>query len=248
MDCVSAETVDLRILFGVETLTQPEREYLQDPRKFIGITVRTDYDEVQLKGRGFMFISSDQGPNPYSNSGDLIEKAWQYPKLLQYALMHEFGHVFGFPHIGGGLMSEVFLEQTLNKKLYENFLKAQVESVLSPESVMEVCQLWDTNVLAWLGAPSNHRCIRFASSPTDPGYEVSSRLDEKAQWGAIGKVRPLRLDMADFRSKPVVVLQLTNKQNVFTPEETAFRSFMNGPEMAACTKQFVLYSDERYRP
>lgn len=38
----------------------------------IGITVRTNYDLENLKGQGFIYISSDQGEKAYDNPGHSI--------------------------------------------------------------------------------------------------------------------------------------------------------------------------------
>ncbi|MEM7646885.1 MAG: hypothetical protein AAF203_08255, partial [Pseudomonadota bacterium] len=96
--------------FGYGTLSEEQVEHLKDPTRFIGVATRTSYDEKTLTGRGFIYISSDQGPKAFDNPGTLIKQAWSKPNLLRYALLHELGHVFGLPHSGNGLMAEVFLD------------------------------------------------------------------------------------------------------------------------------------------
>ena len=105
--CQEAD-VDLKILVGHGTLDNEQIGWLKKPEKYIGVTVRTDYDPIELRGQGFIYIASDLGPNSYTNTGGLVDKAWESEKLLKYAFLHEFGHVFGIPHRGNGLMSQIF--------------------------------------------------------------------------------------------------------------------------------------------
>jgi hypothetical protein len=101
--------VDIHFQFGV--LTKVQQDYLVNPKKYLGIAVRTNYDEVQLKGNGFIYISPDSGTNAYEGYG-LSEKAWHLEEggLLYRVLIHELGHIFGIPHMSTGIMTENYPE------------------------------------------------------------------------------------------------------------------------------------------
>jgi hypothetical protein len=52
--------VSLRVIFGKSLLNTKEREFLKDPDKYVGVTVRQEYNPVSLFGSGFIFFSADQ--------------------------------------------------------------------------------------------------------------------------------------------------------------------------------------------
>lgn len=232
VDC-SRPNVDIRFLLGYDLLTPEEIAFLKEPRKYIGVTVRTDYDEESLKGKGFVFISSDRGPNAYLNSGSQIERAWQHPKLLTYVLLHEVGHIFGFPHTGSGLMSEVFLEQVINKNLYESFLKWEVESFLSPNLEAEVCAgpMTPLNTEFFTAEPGV-KCLKVR--PSGNQWDIYAEKEPGTEGVLVGTIKNISIEyLRDFAGLPTVLLQLTERQKVFPPKETAFRPFMVGPILAS---------------
>ena len=102
---------DVRFEFG--TLSE------QDPHA-AAITVMTDYNESLQWGRGFIYVSPDQGPKVPVGS-PVIERAWSRldGALLKLTLLHELGHVFGLQHIqeSDGLMGARTIEFMLNPNL-----------------------------------------------------------------------------------------------------------------------------------
>ncbi len=236
VDCASSGSIDIRFQFGFETLSNDQKTFLQDPLKYIGVAVRTDYDTVQMRGKGFVFVASDTGANTYHNAGNLVTNAWQYPHLLQYVLLHEIGHIFGLQHAGGGVMAQTFLEQILNLKLYQVFSKIDVESYMAPAAQITQCMGVDLAARQWFGADSQSQCLVFTQNALG-GYDVFSQTQaptvplKKADPVKLGVLKPIQLNMFDMRSKPVVILNLPEGQKVFTEEQTGFRNFMNGPTM-----------------
>lgn len=108
-----SDNTDLVFQFGV--LDGEQLRYLGDPTKFICVAVRTDYDPINLKGKGFIYISPEEGPLKFNKSG-LMNHPWSYQDgiLLTPALIHELAHVFGIPHQKELAVMEVqFLESTL---------------------------------------------------------------------------------------------------------------------------------------
>ncbi len=219
--------VDLAFKFGYGTLDTDEIRYLKDPAKYIGVAVRTSYDEEQLRGRGFIYISSDLGPHVYANSGPLIDRAWTHPELLYYALLHELGHIFGLPHTGSGLMSEVFLDQILNQAIYEIFVESPVEPFFFPDAQLESCNLEGAD-RDWFGVTQDYECIGLSTSATQTETPVLGRKRGSTSWEPIGKVSGINLDIFDIRNRPAIYLHLNPKQKVFSGQEAVFRSFMIG--------------------
>ncbi len=110
VDC--ADEVDVRFQFGV--LSKQQRKKLGPTNEIVGVAVRTEYDQVNLKGKGFIYISPESGPlklkldNVHQTIWHLAHGAILYPTLL-----HEIGHMFGVRHTSGngsGLMDERYLE------------------------------------------------------------------------------------------------------------------------------------------
>lgn len=117
-DCNGTES--LRFQFGWLDADQERqfREHGQDPRRFVAVAVRTDYDEERLEGKGFIYVSPPRGPLGMTSS-DVIAEPWQAhgQALLGAVLKHELGHVFGLQHNGGinDLMSGGFPELQINR-------------------------------------------------------------------------------------------------------------------------------------
>lgn len=90
------------------------------PQHFVGLSIRTDYDVVNLKAKGFVYISPESGPLRFDRDV-LVHNPWSGDPsgtLLKFVLMHELGHVFGIPHIDFNLawtdlMSPQFPESLL---------------------------------------------------------------------------------------------------------------------------------------
>lgn len=114
-------TADLKILFGSGALSKDERAFLAPGlTRHLAAAVRTSYDEVTLKGKGFVYIASDKGddaPKAFrlENAPTPADAA-----LLLPLLAHELGHVFGIPHVGprSSLMAERFPAALLENLRY----------------------------------------------------------------------------------------------------------------------------------
>lgn len=96
VDCAEG---DIDVAFQLGKLSQNQERMLGKPRRFIASTVQTSYDEENMHGRGFIYIAPESGPlRP--DADDLAADYWRANGnlILDMALLHELGHVFGIPH------------------------------------------------------------------------------------------------------------------------------------------------------
>ncbi len=111
-----SDEVDLRFQFGVLSQQQLKR-HGNDPREFVSYAALTKYDRVNLKGRGYIYVSSDNGDLKFRGD-NYREDIWHLKKggYLFFALAHELGHVFGVKHLEQSLlMSADALEKMITK-------------------------------------------------------------------------------------------------------------------------------------
>lgn len=64
-------------------------------------------DSTGSAAQGYVWITPDRGPRKYQDN-TIGTNFWQQDNALRAVVLHELGHVFGFAHVGTGLMSETF--------------------------------------------------------------------------------------------------------------------------------------------
>ena len=104
-----SDSTPLRFQLG--RLATPQQEQLIGlNHDLIGIAMRTAYDNVNMRGSGFVFITPQTGPLKTRAAG-FSEEAWSTCDgcVLELALRHELGHVFGVEHVGDGDMNWNFM-------------------------------------------------------------------------------------------------------------------------------------------
>jgi hypothetical protein len=103
--CSDAADFDLRFQLG--RLTAEQQANFNNPKEFVGIAVRTDYDIKRLKGRGFIYLSPVSGPLA-PNHQRMHPAAWSQHDFmpLKVVLRHELGHVFGMDHQQDSFMDD----------------------------------------------------------------------------------------------------------------------------------------------
>lgn len=114
-----SENPDLRFLFGAGTLNETEKNFL-GKYDFLGGSVRTDYDDQLLEGKGFIYIPSDVGPLSKIQVNQ-VQRPWKVKGLLYRVLVHEMGHVFGLQHSEKGVMMATYPELILKNEAYMGF-------------------------------------------------------------------------------------------------------------------------------
>ncbi len=223
-------TTDIHFKVGYGALTTDEVKYLHDPTIYVGVSVRTDYDLKKLRGKGFVYISSDKGPNSYRNGGELVVNAWQEPKLLRYALIHEVGHIMGLPHMGTGIMSEVFLNQVLNVRFSQFYLNSPTQSFLLEPRSFEVCDMSGSFNPTFFMVPSSTACLKLeAEDAAAETWKVFSSAKKNGPYSQIGFVRFTGFNFTDLSAKPAMVIQLPPEQTVFSASDRFMNNFILGP-------------------
>ncbi len=125
-DC--EENIDL--IFQLGYLDEAQSKLVDRPRTLVGINVRTAYDKVNLKGKGFIYLAPERGPlRPLSER--LHSHFWSAGNHLplRIVLRHEIGHLFGLKddyYFDSGLMSAIFPESVTSKESVEYLAKQQV--------------------------------------------------------------------------------------------------------------------------
>ena len=193
-------TTPLRFLLGYGTLSKEEVDYLVDPTKYVGISVRTDYDTTQLAGKGFVYISSDFGPHAYDandTQSHHIPRAWEKRQLLLYAVLHELGHVFGIPHMGSGIMSELFLDQLLHQSFFQFYIDHPVQSFLNPPLTFTTCLITGTINTGFFGAPTDTACLSFDG--TETSGTINWKITAKKNVADLGGYQQVRFKPHETR-------------------------------------------------
>jgi hypothetical protein len=228
-------TEDLKLQFGYGTLNNEQKEFLGSLDRLVGVSVRTEYDEINLRARGFIYISSDLGPHKYETSADLVSMPWKSDALLFFAIIHELGHVFGLPHVGPTytLMSEQYMDFILNKDvaaLFEKFdplVTTIPPGFFLPPATLVHCEENGLSqvILNYLHVPAKTKCLYFSTDEDKKlvYLSVAPQYGEPAKF--LGLISELNLNAEQALAVTVVT---TEKQNVFSPSEM-YSSVLAGP-------------------
>jgi hypothetical protein len=91
---------DLTFQFGVMSPEQIQKlGEFGAPQDYVGLAIRTDYDQLQMRGKGFVYIAPEYG-ELMPNLRDLQPRVWSANGEWRFmrVLIHELGHVFGIQH------------------------------------------------------------------------------------------------------------------------------------------------------
>jgi hypothetical protein len=204
-----------------------------------------------MKGRGIIYISSDKGPDAYRNPGNLVTEAWSKPKLLQYAILHEVGHVMGIPHIGIGLMSETFLTNALNVNSWTFFADQPYMSFTQPLGLAQVCQPSENDTFepSFFGLDSTQKCMKLEKRPgQDFEWAVSSSTGAADPFHDVGSLKATSTASTVMSQKPVIFVYLPDTQKVFQKTDLGFADFLIGAVTSAQMYQGIFTTTGSHKP
>lgn len=214
---------------GRKELMKDEVDHLKEPLKFIGVSIQKSYDPVNMRGSGVIYISADKGPDAYENKGQLVDQAWRFPQLLKYTLVHELGHVFGIPHVGSGMMSEVFMNVLLSTSMYKSYAEGPFESFLTPPANFEVCRSDNDFNAAFFLLTNQTQCLFFEKFPTEIGrWKVLKKDQLSDPYTQIGELKGDTVSQSVHNLKPAVIVHLPKEQKIFSHLETILGPFLMG--------------------
>jgi hypothetical protein len=166
------------LVFQMGYLDGKQIKEIGDPTHYISTAIRTSYDSVHLKGRGFVYLAPQTGPLKV-NDDRLVPDPWSRDNngRLLMVLIHELGHVFGIPHLSGSsvgfsgraIMSAGFPEWLVNKKLKVGIDPLRLPSFFQFDENQEVtifdrCYDQDDQIneaaRAFFDIPNNWHCIK----------------------------------------------------------------------------------------
>lgn len=251
-------TTAVRFQFGVLTEEQ-KKEAIHEPTRVVAAAVRTDYDKVNLRGRGFIYVAPDSGTLRPSTP-DMASDVWSFGDgiILKRVLLHELGHVFGLTHsrTAYDLMGAEQPEFIVQKSTLDNLRQSplpNVKTFLSRVGIFgfqfpdekEVCDppgaisLGQSTVDLFFGIPEGTHCRKFKFMQDSIEVYAASRKGD--DYALIGKTRSV---VPGNSSSVLQRIKLTPEQKVFQkiPNRNVIEGYLDGPA-AIRRKVFRTYYD-----
>lgn len=225
---------DLAILLGENSLNSQQKSFIETNHSdSIAAAIRTDYDRVNLRAKGFIYLAGDK------NKASWGESAWSDMSRLSAVVAHELGHVFGVPHMQGdyvsitnnttmplalNLMSENLPQSAVLAATEMGFdMSKGILPILSSMKDFKTCNVsqWAKD---WLKVDGSVQCFKIILSdsqiPSDTFASVYALLEDGrtiliGQFKQGGRLNPLISSKFDI----ITQVFLTSEQNVFRSPE-----------------------------
>ena len=231
---------DINFQFGHLSTSQLDemKKMALDPRGFVSLAVRTDYDQVNLKAKGFIYLAADSGPlRP--NTDDMLDHPWAEGSgsFIYKILVHELGHVFGLQHQNNifSFMAPEYPESLLKKgnnggaagSGYSYYLPTFFKYSQPKDFWMCLNLEIQPVAIKFFGVPSSWEC-----------YETRYKENSFEIWGVVG---PRDHDKQELigtallekngsdRYDMAVSVWLPDSQNVYPPNPSRQGRILYGP-------------------
>jgi hypothetical protein len=159
---------DVHIQLGF--LSDEQRSKITKPENYLALTVRTSYDPVNLRGKGFIYFAPAAGPGGtvFNPVGDQL---WAQNGAINFTIMaiHEFGHVFGVTASELYITRPTLSSYLANPKTVAELKSATIEDAHSEAIGHEVRQYCrDPNYLVNIPGFKKVSCLRLEmNTPAD---------------------------------------------------------------------------------
>ncbi|WP_413612504.1 hypothetical protein [Bdellovibrio sp. HCB-110] len=247
----------LRFVLGEGALEKQQAQYVQSRKHdVVALSVRTNYDSVQLRAKGFIYVAGDKTKSLW------IENVWKNPGRLSLVLAHELGHVFGVPHLSGdfaamtgipdrpaalNLMSESLPEAAVLKSKTGFAFAQGIMPVFNAVDNYKSCEVSQAS-LQWLKAPKETHCLQIVlgDNTTDTFAEVFG-LDKNGKRTFLGSLKAALLERTLLNSKVEVITQavLSQEQKVFTLPPNTQADFLVGGTQITATLNLLFYPENK---
>ena len=245
---------DIAFQFGKTTAIQ--REFLPNPRKFIGVAIRTEYNSKTLRGRGFIYISPDNGPQRFEGEG-LSPNPWSLGDgvRLYYLLIHELAHIFGLPHMGpdksilGAGFAEHLIRADDHRSINLSFSRPVDALIFDYDQERIQCgyRRWqDREGLDYLGVTED--CIKFKVNK-NATFEVHQAPSPNGSWELAGTIA----SRSFFSNSPIygsfATLFLTSENTVFPLHGISRdRLTLLGVQKIGVAGTYVIHKQQQSKP
>ncbi len=221
-DC--SENIDFDLRFQMGRLTASQSLTFQNPKDFVGIALRTDYQKENLRGKGFIYLAPVAGP--LVPDIDIHPQAWAiYDSLvLKMVLRHEIGHIFGITHEIDTIMDQQLPEFLVREKLLQQLSRDSQRNLINKRNIFRLLGYNGDLEVEGCGAYNpifSRDLFRKTYRPDDCGkvslkgqtVNISYRPDgnrpyELVATGSLGK--------KNYNSTPITSVYLSKEQKVFT--------------------------------
>ncbi len=161
---------DLRIQFGVlssQQQAQWKQSVAEPPQQYAGIAIRTEYDKIQMRGKGFIYLSPQKGSLQLDLAAYQTPNPWSFGngRLAAIILMHELGHVFGYQHGSALLMSPNFIDDIFEPSSADNIAKRNADPFAGDPNFSNPFELKRLSVGAYLAADESPDARAFYGLP-----------------------------------------------------------------------------------
>jgi hypothetical protein len=216
-----AADVDVAFQFG--RLQAGQGTWLSDPPAFVGVAVRTAYDPKTLRGRGFIYISPDNGPLRFRGE-DLLPDPWtrESGARLYQLLVHETGHIFGLPHMGP---PESLTGTTFPDRLVRPYPHQQDEKSFRLDRTPEVLAFdyVEPRIQCGFNAQELRTGLRYLEVSDDclkfvfrrnAGFDLLQAPSREGPWEQVGTFEPDSQESSDISASGFVTIYLTPGNSV----------------------------------
>jgi len=234
----SAKT-DLRLQFGVlspEQRSQWTSNVKEPPQQYRGIALRTDYDLKNMRGKGFIYLSPQSGPDKFQSKPGEIENPWSIARgeLAAVTLVHELGHVFGFDHGSMDFMSPYTLDSLFLKEIASQIDELSPDMMDQPNPfqftddsrVTCFAETGDVEAKVFWDLPEDKPCLkldvhlkRIYGPRTEKEVLVSVAASKEGPWSSMWKSTSFKAESAGQIPN---ILYLPEEQLVFQKDPSIY--------------------------